>query len=368
MAFDPGFHTTGLLALGVQLPPAPDARNEAGTSDTNRSASGALALLEALESIPGVAGAALASDLPLGGASAIFYTAEGQQDESARTRPRAYVHRVTTGYFDAIGLRLTHGRDFAVNELGVQSTAVIVSEGVARRFWPNQEPIGRRIKRGSLDDDSPWLTIVGVVEDANLRGIPRNPTADPDLFFPFNEAARGFAAVLRTHGSAADLTAPARDVIRRADPQAAVTVAETIETRVNAQLASVRFLSWLTGTFAALALTLAVIGIYAVLAHSVRKRRREIGIRSALGAPSSSVLTLIVTDGVLLVTVGLGIGLALSLGLSRSLDSWLYGVGTVDWPSYLTVAAVVLVASIAASLMPAVRAVRIDPMVALRNE
>jgi predicted permease len=357
MAFDPGFHTTGLLALGVQLPQRPTAAST--PTDGNAPAGAgmsALAMLEALEGMSGVASAAL------------FYAAEGRAIDDARTRPRAYVHRVTPGYFETIGLRLVRGRDFTARELGVDSTAVIVSEGVARRFWPGEDPIGRRVKRGSLDSESPWLTIVGVVEDANLRGIPRNPTADPDLYFPFNDAARGFAAVLRAHGSAADLTGPARETIRRVNSQAAVTTAETIETRVNGQLASVRFLSWLTGTFAALAFTLSVIGIYAVLAHSVRKRRREIGIRSALGAPSASVLTMVVSQGLSLVVVGLAIGVALSLGLSRNLQTWLYGVSTIDWPSYAAVAVIVLAASTLASLIPALRAVRIDPMIALRNE
>jgi predicted permease len=366
MAFDPGFHTTGLLALGIQLPP-PSA-SATGTESSARTGLGALAMLDSLKGMPGVSNAALATDLPLGGASAIFYAAEGQGVEDARTRPRAYVHRVTPGYFDTIGLRIVHGRDFSAHEVGVDSQSVIVSEGVARRFWPNQDPIGRRIKRGSLESESPWLTVVGIVEDASLRGIPRNPTADPDLYFPFTDGARGFAAVLRAHGTASALTGPARDRIRAADSQAAVTVAETIETRVNGQLASVRFLSWLTGTFAVLAFTLSFIGIYAVLAHSVRKRRREIGIRSALGAPTGSVLALIVRQGMTVVTIGLTVGLVVSLALSRGLESWLYGVGVVDWPSYATVAAIVLAAATMASLLPAIRAVRIDPMIALRNE
>jgi hypothetical protein len=298
---NPGFHTTGLLALGVQLPPTTTtAQGETSEATANRSSIGALALLDRLSAIPGVAQAALASDLPLGGASAIFYAAEGQGPEGERTRPRAYVHRVTPGFVDAIGLRLVHGRDF-------------------------------------------------------------------HLYFPFNDTARGFAAVLRANGSAADLTAAARDAIRRADPQAAVTVAETIESRVNDQLASVRFLSWLTGTFATLAFTLSVIGIYAVLAHTVRKRRREIGIRSALGAPAGSVVTLVVTQGVMLVSIGLVVGVVLSMGLSRGIKSWLFGVSAVDRMSYASVAAVVLTAAIAASLVPALRAARIDPMIALRN-
>ncbi len=368
VAFDPGFDTKGLLALNVQLPIPPAPADGSAPAAAQPGGVSGLAMLETLQALPGVRRAALASDLPLGGESAIFYSAEGQDISDARTRPRAYVHRVTPGYFDAIGLGIVQGRDFIPGELGLQSTAVIVSEGVVRRFWPGQDSIGQRVKQGGLDSQAPWLNIVGVVEDANLRGIPRNPTADPDLFFPFNERARSFGAILRTDGRAADLTAPARDGVRRLDPQATVVRAETIESRVASELAPVRFLSWLTGTFAMIAFALAMIGIYAMLAHAVRKRVREIGIRSALGAPRSAMLGLVIGQGMLLVSGGLGIGLLMGAALSRALQTWLFAVPVVDWSSYAGVAAGVMGAAAVASLIPAMRAVRIDPMVALRTE
>jgi predicted permease len=373
VTFDPGYATKGVLALVLQLPipPAPPDGSAPAPPPTDGVA--ALALLDGLRALPGVTRAALASDMPLAdvvGTLAIFYSAEGHEDVDARTRPRAYVHRITPGYFDTAGLAMIHGRDFLPTELAAGSTAVIVSEGVTRRFWPGLNPIGRRVRQASSagDNRAPWLTIVGVVKDANLRGIPRNPTADPDLYFPFNERAQRFVALLRSDDQAANLTARARGALRRLDPQTVVVEAQSIESRVAAELAPVRFLSWLTGAFAAVAFALALIGIYALLAHAVRNRAREIGIRAALGASRQGLLSLVVGQGVLLVTVGLGVGLMLAALLSNGLQTWLFGIPTIDAASYAGVGTAVLIASVAASLVPALRAVRVDPTVALRNE
>ncbi|MGE3191443.1 MAG: ADOP family duplicated permease, partial [Vicinamibacterales bacterium] len=227
--FDPGFEPRGVLALSVQLPVpvAPDsAADGAGASpvapDASASGAGALALVDALRGLPGVASAALTSSVPLAGSSATFYSAEGQPETDATNIPRAYVHRVTPGYFGTVGLPLVQGRDFVPGDLAPDSVAVIVSEGVARRFWPGEEAIGRRIKRGSLAGRAPWLTIVGVVRDANLRGIPENPTADPDLYFPFASGAQAFDVVLRTPGRPEDLAGAARAALGAADPRIAV--------------------------------------------------------------------------------------------------------------------------------------------------
>jgi hypothetical protein len=158
--------------------------------------SGPPALLEQIRAIPGVRLATLTSSMPLVNAGAIFYAADNMPAVDATNRPRAYVHLITPGYFETLGIRILEGRDFVQTDIG-QNTAVVVSENLAKRFWPGQSAIGRRIAPGG-DTDAEWLTIVGIVEEANFRGIPRNPTADPDLFLPFNERARAFAVLLRT--------------------------------------------------------------------------------------------------------------------------------------------------------------------------
>jgi predicted permease len=362
LSFDPGFDPKGVLSLQVQLQLSASQDQPAGDQGLD-----ALALVDDLKALPGVAAASLTSDVPLQGASAIFYSAEGQIEEDAQTRPRAYVHRVTPGHFDALGLRMLDGRDFATSELGIDSTAVIVSEGVAARFWPGQTAVGRRIKRGSLGADLPWLTIVGVVEDANLRGIPRNPTGDPDLYFPYNERARAFAVLLRTTGDPASLAGPARDVLRRRDAGTAVFGEQTLEALVGEELASARFLSWLLSAFAALALALSIIGIYGVLAYWVGRRAREFGVRAALGASSTRLVGLVIGQGLLLAVVGIVVGATAAVWLAGLAQSQLYGVGRFDPVSLAGTAAVMLLTAGLASLLPALRVLRADPMAVLRG-
>jgi predicted permease len=362
--FDPGFDPRGVIAMQVQLPlAAPGA-----TPVPSDQGLGALALVDELTALPGVKAASLSSDIPLGGSSAIFYSAEGHVVEDAQTRPRAYIHRVTPGYFAALGLRVVEGRDFEPTDLNAASTSVIVSEGVAQRFWRGQSAIGRRVKPGNADSNTPWLTIVGVVADANLRGIPRNPTGDPDFFFPFNDRARFFSVMLRGDGDVGGLVGPVRNVLRRRDGGVAVFGQQALEALVNQQLSSARFLSWLISVFAAVALTLSIIGIYGLLAYWVRRRTPEIGIRAALGAGRGQLLRLVVGQALGLTAIGVGIGSVLAVGAGRWIETLLFGVQRFDGVSFATTAAIMLAAAFCASLAPALRALRIDPLTALRAD
>jgi predicted permease len=360
LEFDPGFEPTGVLAMRVQLPPAPAPLPPQGT--------GALAMLDDLRGLTGVQHASLTSSVPLADSSAIFYAAEGMAPVNATNRPRAYRHRNTPGYFGTLGVRIIEGRDFVQSDMSAQSTAVIVSQNVAKRFWPGKSAVGRRIKPGDLASPAPWLTIVGVVEETNFRGIPRNPTADPDLYFPFNERARGFAVLLKGAGDPSALSAPARAVLQRADPSLAVFRVEALATRVDTQLAPARFLSWLTGAFAAVALTLVVIGVYGTLSYWVRRRTTEIGIRTALGADRGRILNLVVGQALGLTGLGIVLGALLAIGLLRFVETQLFGVRAMDWLSFAGTAAVMLAAGLLASIAPAVRALRLDPLVALKTE
>jgi hypothetical protein len=252
----------------------------------------------------------------------------------ATNRPRAYIQNVSPGYVETIGLRVVDGRTFGLADLGT-SGSIIVTQAMTERFWPGQSAIGRRIKFGDLTSNNPWLTIVGVVKDANLRGIPQNPTPDPDIFMPFNAAARSFAVMLRTTANPAQLARPAQDVIARREPGTAVFQVQELSELVAQQLSASRFLTWLTGVFAATALTLAIIAIYGLLAYSVGQRTREIGVRTALGANRGQVLRLVVGQGVTLAVITAGVMIATAF---------------------------------MASLLPAFRALRIDPISALRGE
>ncbi len=370
--FDPGFASEGVLSMRVQLPVVAGAQAAAPSPapQANDAGAASMALLEDLRGLPGVTHAALASTVPLAGGGAVFYSAEGMGAVDATNRPRAYVHRVSPGYVETIGLRLAEGRAFGPTDLGVRNTNVMVTMAMTQRFWPGESAIGRRIKIGDLsaENENPWLTIVGVVKDANLRGIPQNPTRDPDIFLPFNAQARGFAVLLRTDGDPALLSRPAYDVMSRREPGLATFAVQPLETLVAQQLSASRFLTWLTGVFAVTALTLAIIGIYGLLAYWVGQRTREIGVRAALGAGRGQLLGLVVGQGVMLAVIGVVAGGLAAAGLGRFVETQLYAVRALDVVSYGLTAGVMIGTAFVASLFPAFRALRVDPISAIRGE
>ena len=371
--FDPGFKADGVLSMRVQLPMVAGAQAQAPptAAQSNDAGAPAMALLEALRGLPGVSQAALASGVPLVNANAVFYSADGMGQVDATNRPRAFVHRVSPGHVETLGLQLLEGRSFGSTDLGMNSNNVVVTLALAQRFWPGESAIGRRIKFGDYTDaknQNPWLTVVGVVKDANLRGIPQNPTRDPDIFLPFNTAARSVAVVVRTDGEEAQLIRPAADLILRREPGAAVFAPQPLEELVEQQLSASRFLTWLTGVFAATALTLAIIGIYGLLAYSVGQRTREIGVRAALGAGRGRLLGLVVGQGVTLALIGVVAGGVAAAGLGRFVETQLYAVRPLDVASYAVTAGVMIGTAFLASLVPAFRALRVDPISALRGE
>ena len=373
--FDPGFEADGVLSMRVQLPI--DSRNGAGGAVplAQGSAGGivdagaaSLVLLEDLRGLPGVTHAALTSTVPLGGSSAIAFAAEGMGGVDATNRPRAYVHRVSPGYVETLGLRLVDGRPLGLADLGANATNVMVTQALADRFWPGQSAIGRRIKRGDLTSETPWWTIVGVLRDANLRGIPVNPTRDPDIFLPFNEQARAFAVLMRTTADPDSLIGPSTDLLRRREAGIAVFAAQPMQALVDQQLAASRFLTWLTSVFAGTALTLAIIGIYGLLAYLVGQRTREIGVRAALGANRSQLMGMVVGQGLTLALIGVVTGGVAAAGLGRFVETQLYSVQSLDIVSFAATAGVMIATAFIASVVPALRTLRIDPINALRGE
>jgi putative ABC transport system permease protein len=324
------------------------------------------ALLDTVRAVPGVTHASLTSSVPLVDAGAVFYAAEGMPPVDATNRPRIYISGVTTGYFDTLGMTFIEGRDFTPNELVRNNTSVIVSEGVVKRFWPGQSGIGRRIKMGDLASPNPWLTIVGVVGEANHRGIPRNPTADPDMYVPFPETTRVFAVLMKTDGDPSALAGSARAALQRINPSVAVFNVRPLSELVDRQLAAAKFLSWVTGSFAVVAFSLALIGIFGTLSYWVRRRTSEIGIRTALGADRARVLGLVVGQAMSLTGIGIVAGALLAAALGRFVETQLYAVQPIDWVSFVGTAAVMTLAALIASVAPAIRALRVNPIIALR--
>ncbi len=367
IALDPGFNPERMLTLRVGVPrrQPPPAGNTTPAPTTEASVT-VRTILEKLSSLPSVLAVAIGTDLPLtGGGNATFYTAEGQPPVTAQNVPRAYVHRVMPGFFSALGISMKNGRDYRQGESG---DIVIVSENVAKRFWPGQDPIGKRIKTGGVTSRNPWLTIVGVVGETKYRALPRNPTADPDLFFPFDQRIPQLGIAIRTAGDPAGLTQAVRRELQQLDRTMVIYNLAPMSERVSRQVAQSRFTSWLTGVFSGTALLLAMLGIYGVMSYTVTRRTQEIGVRMALGASANEVLTMVVRQGMTLILAGVVIGLALAIGLTRLISTLLFGVTATDPATYAGVTAVLVVVALAATYLPARRATRIDPTTALRYE
>jgi putative ABC transport system permease protein len=372
-ALDPGFDPDSVLTLRVSIPrastPPPATPPAPGTPPPAPApVIEGRALLDRLRAVPGVAAVSLGTDLPLDGSGgAVFYAAEGMPPVTAQNMPRAYFHRVSPDFFGTLRIPLVAGRTFTESELTATSPAVIASERVVKRFWPGQDPVGKRIKFGALASSNPWLQIVGVVGEVKYRGLPENPTADPDLYLPFADRNAQIALAIRASVPPATLVAPVRAVVRGVDASIPIYAVATMDELVAGQTSRSRFTMWLMGVFAAVALALAVIGIYGVMSYLVTQRTREIGIRLALGAEGRDILRLVVGSGARLIATGIVIGVASAFALQRLVASLLFGVTAADASSAIAVAVLAVVALLACYL-PAARAMRVDPLHALRHE
>ncbi|OLC46018.1 MAG: hypothetical protein AUH43_14870 [Acidobacteria bacterium 13_1_40CM_65_14] len=376
VTLNPGFDPSSVLSLRISIPRGAAAATPPSTSTATPQTpaqppplvASARLVLDRVKTVPGVASASLVSDVPLsGGGSAIFYTAEGQPPVNAQNIPRAYVHRVTPDFFATLRVPLKAGRTFIDSESTPDSTAVVVSERVVTRFWPGQDPIGKRIKQGALTNKTPWLSIVGVVGEMKYRGLPDNPTPDPDLYFPFIDRAQQLSLVVRTSVPPASLAPSVRAAVRGVDSTITIFDVTPMNELVGQQTAQSRFTMWLMGIFAACALMLAVVGIYGVMSYLVAQRTREIGIRLALGAGGSDILRLVVGNGARMIGAGIVIGVVAAFALQRLVSSLLFGVTAADAVSLFAVALLAAVA-LAACYLPALRATRVSPLNALRYE
>jgi putative ABC transport system permease protein len=370
-AIDPGFDPSGLLTVTVSMPrqPAPPGTAAAVPGQPAPPPPFVMSgreLVERVSAVPGVTSVSLSTDVPLaGGGSAVFYTAEGDQTSDAQMMPRAYVHRVSPNFFETVRMPLLSGRTFLQSELTAASTSVIVSDGVVRRFWPNQNPIGKRIKFGAPTSTNPWLTIVGVVPETKYRALPANPTNDPDFYFPALDRSPQ-PLIIRTSVPPASVLPSVRTALTRGQSGVAVFATSTMAELVDTQTSASRFTMWVLGLFAATALILSAIGIYGVMSYLVTQRTREFGIRIALGASRGEIVGSVLGRGAILIGLGAAIGLALTAGLSRLFGSLLYEVTAIDFATALAVV-VLIAAAILACVVPAMRATRVDPAVALRN-
>ena len=363
-AVDPGFNSERLLTMQVSLPSQRYTRDQMVAFGQQ--------LRERLLALPGAQSVALASDLPLcGSTSAGPVELEGQTLAPAGDEIRMYRHRVTPGFFSTLGIPLVKGRDFTDADHPKAPGVVIISEAMARRYWPNEGPIGKRLREDShgVSTPDPWLTIVGVAAEVKYRGLPQNPNADPDVYFPLQQAPnRDLFLAVRSGVDPDGLVTAARGALQKLDPDLPAYNVTTMAERVAEQTTQSRFSAWLLGVFGALAMALAAIGIYSVMAYAVEQRSREIGVRVALGARAGDVLKMVIGQGMRLALAGVALGLGAALALTQLMKRLLFGVGAADPLTYAALALLLTLVALMACYVPARRATKVDPIVALRTE
>lgn len=353
---DPGFRSENILTLEVALPAAEYSGGDAigGFHDE---------LLEQIRTLPGVRAAGLVSNLPMSRSGwGTGYAVEGIDAIDADARWSADWRPSSPGYLEALRIPLRHGRAFSDADAADGTRVAIVNETLARRHWPDTDPLGHRLVIG----DDAW-EIVGVVGDVSHYGLRSVPRAE--IYVPIRQApVRTAFLAIHTDGDPAVLSGAVRGEVARIDVAAAVSRLRTMDAVVAEFHSPERVMSALLGSFAVIALVMAGLGLYTVVAFTVERRGHEIGIRMALGARPVDALFMILRQGVEAAAVGVGIGLLLAIGATRALSSLLFGVGSMDPATFGFVATTMIVLAVGASIIPARRVIRTDPAVALRKE
>jgi putative ABC transport system permease protein len=355
LAVDPGFEPKGVLRARLALPQQYTREQRLQLVEQLRTRLGA---------IPSVRGVAVGSDLPLSGSrSAAFVFVP-----DANHRFRYYRHFVAPEYFAALGMRLVRGRALTAADRDTASRVAMINEAAARRIWGRADPVGRRVRLG--DADGPEVTIVGVVGDVRFRDLTTAlATSEPDVYLPIAYSSAGSVEVgVRSALPPEQLAPVVRREVAAIDPAVPLFAVRPMEELLAQQTATGRFGSAVLTAFGLAALVLAAVGLYGVLAFVVSLRRREIGIRLALGATSGRVLEGVIGQGTALATIGLVVGILAALFTTRVIESQLFGVGARDPVVFVGAAVTLLLVAVAASWVPARRAARVDPQVALRVE
>ncbi|HKB12597.1 MAG TPA: ABC transporter permease [Vicinamibacterales bacterium] len=361
-AVDPGFASDHVLTFHISLPDV-KYTTAASVFDT------VSAYLQRLGGTPGVERAAAVFGLPLDDFTAsTSFTRSGEADTA--DAPSAGMRVVSPDYFATLKIPLRAGRLFDARDDSQGTEVVLINEEAVRRFWPNQNPLGQQIKvavRLASGVRSGPKTIVGVVGDVKYRGL--DLTAPPEIYLPYaQQPVDTLTIALRTRGEPLSLVPTARAALVAIDRDLAIDAVHTMEDLVGRSIAERRFTTLLLAAFATVAVLLAAVGVYGVLAYLVTQRTQEIGVRLAMGAAPGDVVRLFVREGCAVATTGVALGLASALAAARALTSLVFGVTTSDPLTFFGVAAALAIVAVVASYVPARRAARVDPMTALRAE
>jgi predicted permease len=359
---DPGFRPAGVTTFNVSLSPV-------RYPDESKQAQFATTMLSRLEQLPGMTSAGVSFSLPLSASGyGLTFAIGGRAPVSGPEEPRAQVRVATPDYFRTMGIPLLRGRAFTAEDRAGAPMALLISAETARRYWPNEDPIGQTLETGWHHASRSFAgTIVGVVGDVRQFNLAARPTAHiyaPLAQWPLDE----LSVVMRSTAAPATTLSAARDVMRALDPELPVYEARPLEDIVRESIAERRFYALLLASFATLALVLAAVGIYGVIAYGVQQRRRELGIRIALGASRERVVGMVLRQGVALTIAGAALGLAGASMVTRILRGQLFGVSTTDPMTFVAVPAILVVVAMIACVVPARRALAVDPASTIRAE
>jgi putative ABC transport system permease protein len=360
---EPGFETNNLLTMRVELPEARYKEIPKQTQFRERS-------LEAINTLPGVE-AAMVSEVPLTNDALMHnFVIEGRAPLSPGEEPELFSRTVMGDYFRTMKIPLLKGRDFNAQDREGTPLVGIVNETFVRQYFPGADVVGSRIRWARDDGDPKWITVVGVVGDVKHFGL--NQDEQPAVYTPYAQLLqpwkRWMQVVVRSQGEPLTITNMVKAQIWKIDNQIPVTKVRTMTEVMAVSLAAQRFNMMLLGIFAGVALLLATVGIYGLMSYSITERTHEIGIRMALGAQTSDVLRMVVGQGLKLITVGVALGLVGAFALTRIMSSLLFGVRAVDPLTFAVVSVLLSMVALLAWYIPARRATKVDPMIALRYE
>ncbi|MCU1257354.1 MAG: permease [Bryobacterales bacterium] len=362
-----GFDTTNVLTMHIPFPATRFKEGDQATAHVQH-------VIQAIESVPGIREVAATSVLPLEGwSNGMPFQIAGKPIKDHANREACFFKQVTSSYFHALGIQLRKGRGLTERDTKGGPPVAVINATMAKKYFKDEDPIGQRILVQEILYDRPGLgpeiawQVVGVITDEKIGGLDDDRSAG--MYIPFAQSPVPYVSlVVKGDVNPETMQQAIRHEVRQVDPDQALTEVKTLETIKSESVGANRMRTTLLGVFAGIALLLAAIGIYGVISYSVAQRTHEMGVRSALGASRIDILRLVISNGMLLAGIGLGIGLAGAFGLTRLLQSLLFGVSATDPVTIVAVATVLAAVALSACYIPARRATKVDPAVALRYE
>jgi putative ABC transport system permease protein len=361
-AIDPGFNPEGVVAMDLSPP-------EQKYADPDKQVAFFHELMERVHSVPGVEKAATVSPLPLGGPGMVIaYVVEGRPVPNPSQTPSSNVRIVTPEVFQTLGIPLVKGRAFTDQDNDKAPPVVLVNETMAARVWPGEDAIGKRLTFDvPVSDQSQWATVIGITRDIKHRTL--TDESGMEAYWPVYQRPFPLSTlVVRAKGDPTRLVGQLREQIRAVDRDLPAYQVRTMNEVVKLSLAQSRSTTVIFAVFAGLALILASVGVYGVVSYAVTQRTHEIGIRMALGAHRNDVLGMVIRQGMMVALIGVGVGLVVAFLVTKQLASMIYGVSTKDPLTFVAVPLTLALVALLANYLPARKATRVDPLVALRRE